>query len=65
MFEINFFNAERMATFWNYSKYLLEGVSLPIMIAFAITALGIFLPMIIKAFKKSDEEEQDFEYREF
>lgn len=64
MFEINFFNAERMGTFWEFVRALLEGVSLPIMMVFAVTALSFFIPMIVKAFRKSDEE-KDYEYREF
>lgn len=52
--------------FWNYVKFLLEEVNPFVMISFALMAVGLLIPIIVKAFKKSDDDlDHDFEYREY
>lgn len=57
--QINFFNAANMTLFWSYVKMLLQGISPGIMLVTGTAAVGILLVIIIKAIRKSDEDEKD------
>ena len=61
---LNFFTAERMSTFWEYVRMLLESVSPVVMIFAALAALGFFITIVVRAMNKA-EDDQDFDYREY
>ena len=57
--QINFFNSANMTLFWSYVKMLLQGISPGIMLVTGTVAVGFLLVIIIKAFRKTDEEKKD------
>lgn len=65
--EINFFTAENMTEFWGYVKMLLSEISPGVMLVTSTAAVGFLLVIIIKAFRKSDEDENndDIEVRHY
>lgn len=67
MFNIDFFNADNMNLFWQYVQSLLKTVSPAVMLWAALCAVGLLIPIIIKAFRKADEddEDEDFEYKQY
>ncbi|MBU8733700.1 hypothetical protein M3205_23245 [Cytobacillus firmus] len=65
--QIDFFNSTNLSLFWSYVKMLLEGVAPGVMIAFAVVCVGFLLGIIVKAWNQSakEEEERDYDYREY
>lgn len=67
--EINFFNAENMALFWEYSKMLLKGAAPGVLIVFSTIAVGWLLSIIVQAFRKSgndnDDDDDDIEIKHY
>lgn len=57
--KISFFTAENMNEFWGYVKVLLSAISPGIMLVTGTVAVGLLLVAVIKAFRKTDEEEKD------
>ena len=57
--EINFFNAENMALFWEYVRMLLKGVAPGVLIVFATIAVGWLLKIIVQSFRQSGEDDDD------
>jgi hypothetical protein len=64
---LDFFNADNMNLFWEYSKSLLSTAAPGVMIWFAIIGVGLLLSIIVKAWKDSakDKDDDDIEFREY
>ncbi|WP_033193712.1 hypothetical protein [Amphibacillus jilinensis] len=65
--EINFWSQDNMLEFWRYVRFLLSEVSPGVMLAFAVTAVSFLIPVVFRAFKKSDDDlaSRDYELREY
>lgn len=57
--KITFFSAANMSEFWGYVGMLLKGISPGVMLVTGTAAVGFLLVIIIKAFRKSDEDEKE------
>ncbi|AIF45723.1 hypothetical protein [Virgibacillus sp. SK37] len=65
--KITFWNDSTMSEFWGYVRMLLEGIQPGVMLVAAVAAAGLLLGIIVKAFRKSDQDEddQDVEVRHY
>lgn len=63
--EINFWDSSNMSEFWQYVRMLLETAGPGVMIVFAITAVGFLIRIIVKAFRQSSEEDDDYEIEHY
>lgn len=66
--KIDFWSNSRLGEFWDMVKLLLTGVSPGIMISVAVSAVGMLIIIVINAWKSSSKEnndERDYEYREY
>lgn len=67
---IDFFNSENMMLFWDYVKMLLMGVQPAILISVAVVAVGLILGIVVKAWRKSSDDQlkdndDDYEIRHY
>ncbi|MCK6259391.1 hypothetical protein LCY76_22730 [Fictibacillus sp. KIGAM418] len=68
MKQIDFYTSDNMAQFWDFTKGLLQTTAPGIMLWFAVTAVGIVLTIIVKAFRQSskeDDEDDEIEVRHY
>lgn len=63
--KIDFWTDENFTTFWNFVKMLMETVAPGIMLVFSIVAVSLLIGVVFKAFRKADNEEDDFDYRRY
>lgn len=63
----DFYNAENIALLWEYVGILLKGVAPGVMISAAISAVGIVLVIVARAFHSATkkDEDEDYEYKEY
>jgi len=67
--KITFFTEERMEQLWGYVWMLMSMANPAVMLVIALIAAGMFLTIVIDAFKKSakekDDDDDDFEVRHY
>jgi hypothetical protein len=62
MFEINFYSAENMQLFWDYTQSLLKTAAPGVLIWFATIAVGWLLTIIVRSFRQGNNDDDDDDY---
>lgn len=66
---MKFFTEERMLEFWGYVRELLMSASPMVMLSVAVVAVGMFLTIIINAFKQArsnnNDDDSDYEIKHY
>lgn len=57
-----FFDNSTLTEFWNWVKILLQMASPAVLIAVAILAVGLLIPIIIRTFRKGSKEQYQGSY---
>lgn len=66
MYEITFFNDERMGEFWLMVEGLLKFAAPSVLIFVAISGVGMLLMIVIKSFRRasnSEDDDKDFDIK--
>lgn len=65
--QITFWNDNTMMEFWENIKMLLTAIQPGIMLTVAIVLAGFLIGMVVRMFRKTDEEEheKDFEIKRY
>ncbi|WP_208592324.1 hypothetical protein [Gracilibacillus suaedae] len=67
-YSITFWTNESMSEFWGYVKMLLETIQPGIMLTVAIVLAGALVGVVVRSFKKTEDDEnndRDYEIRRY
>ncbi|WP_018931341.1 hypothetical protein [Gracilibacillus lacisalsi] len=68
LYSITFWTNDNMAKFWDYVQMLLETIQPGIMLTVAIVLVGLLIGVIVRSFKKTEDDEnndRDYEIRRY